>query len=151
MAKYNGNNAYVKINGVEVANPTDDNEQVFIQFDVSLSVGDENVTAGAGTEWEDHAGKLKVANGKLTIIYDTARVTADLAAIADTTQAKMVVPIEYGPEGNASGKPYHDQDFLVTKITGPSVHVEKNKVVFEMDCISAGTPRKNIYAGDTVA
>jgi hypothetical protein len=149
MPAFNSNNAYLSINSRVVADPDDATEKVFKSFSMSKSTGDENVTGGAGTEWEDHAGKLQVINGTIMIIYDTDRINTDIAAIADISQQGNVVPIVWGPEGDVSGKLKHDQDFLITQIKGPEVAVDKPLVTIEMTVISSGTPRSNLYDGDT--
>lgn len=149
MPVYNGNDAYLSVNSVIVADPDDATEKVFRMFRMSRSVGDENTTSGAGAEWEDHAGKLGVINGTITISYNTSRVLTDLAAIDDRTAEGQIIPIVWGPEGDVAGKPKHDQDFLVTQINGPEVNVEKPLVTFEMTVVSSGAPRSNMYAGDT--
>lgn len=151
MPAYNSNNAYLSVNGQVVADPDDATEKVFKSFSMSQSIGDENVTGGAGSEWEDHAGKLKVINGTIMIIYHTDRITDDIAAIGDHSQEKNVVPIVWGPEGDVTGKLKHDQDFLITQIKGPEVKVDKPLVTIEMTVISSGTPRSNMYDADTWA
>ena len=149
MAVLNGNEAYLSVNSVVVADPGDATEKVFRMFRMSLSTGDENVTAGAGTNWEDHAGKLNVINGTITIVYNTSRVTADLAAISDQTAEGMLIPIIWGPERDVAGKPKHEQNFLVTQINGPEINAEKPLVTFEMTVVSSGEPTSNLYDGDT--
>lgn len=149
MAVYNGNNAYLNVNSRVMADPDDGNEKVFRMFRMSRSTGDENVTSGAGTEWEDHAGSLNVINGTVTISYNGTRVLADLQAIAEQTAEQMIIPIVWGPDTDTAGKPKHDQDFLVTQIKGPEISVEKKLVTFEMTVVSSGTPRSSLYAGDT--
>lgn len=151
MVAYNGNNAYLSINSRVVGDPDDDTEKVFKSCSFSESIGDENVTGGAGTDWEDHAGKLRVVNGTIMIIYHTDRITADMTAIRDLSNSLQNVPIVWGPEGDVAGKPKHDQDFLITQVKGPEVDVNKPLVTLELTVISSGAPRSDMYAGDTWA
>jgi len=80
------------------------------------------------------------------LVYDDAAAAADFAALTTATDIMAVV---YGPEGNATGKPCHDQDFKVNSIKGPTTNHDKTLVTLEYAVISTGTPRKNIFAGDT--
>lgn len=139
MAEYNGNGIYINVNGINVA-------ARWRQFDISLDRGDEDVSAGAGIEWEKHNDKLKSAKAKLSAIYDDVQAAVDFAALWTTTGKVVVI---YGPEGNAVGKPCHNQSWLITSIAGPTTGHDKPAVMVEMDMISTGVPTKNIYAGDT--
>jgi hypothetical protein len=139
MAEYNGNDIYLRVNAVDV-------EGRWREFDMSLDRGDEDVSAGAGIEWEKHNDKLKSVKAKLSVIYDDVAAAADFAALWTVTGKVAVI---YGPEGSATGKPCHNQSFLITSISGPTTGHDKPAVMVEMDMISTGVPTKNIYAGDT--
>ncbi len=139
MAEYNGNNISLTMNGIDI-------KARWRTMDLSLSVGDEDVSAGAGIEWEKHASKLKSSSAKISLIYNDTQAAADYAALWTTSQ---VVDVVYGPEGSATGKPCHHQSFLITGITGPTTGHDKPAVMVEFDMIGTGVPTKNIYAGDT--
>jgi hypothetical protein len=138
MAEYNSNDIYLTINGVSVT-------ARWRSFDLSLSVGDEDTSAGTG-EWEKHSAKLLGTKAKASLVYDDTQMATDQAALWTTTQKVAVV---YGPEGNTAGKPCHNQTFLITGITGPTTGHDKPLVMWEFDMVGTGTPTKNIYAGDT--
>lgn len=139
MPEYNGNNIYLTVNTVDV-------KAKWRSFEPKLNVGDEDVSAGAGVEWEKHANKLHNVSAKMVLIYDDTQAATDIAALHTTND---IVAIVYGPEGNAAGKPCHNQSFKIQSISGPTTNHDKTLVTMEFDLISTGTPTKNIYAGDT--
>lgn len=139
MATLNGNDVYLHMNNVDIT-------ARWRQMDLSISVGDEDISAGAGIDWEKHAGKLISAKAKISLVYDDAAAATDFAALWTANQQVAVV---YGPEGNASGKPCHNQTFLITGISGPTTGHDKPTVMVEFDLVGNGVPTKNIYAGDT--
>ncbi len=139
MAEYNGNDIYLRLNSVDI-------EARWRQVDLSLDRGDEDVSAGAGIAWEKHAGKLMSTKCKISLIYDDTQAAADQAALY---VVGGVVAMVYGPEGNAAGKPCHNQNYLITNISGPTTGHDKPAVMVEYDMISTGVPTKNFYAGDT--
>lgn len=139
MAAYNGNDVHLKMNNKDTG-------AIWRGFDMSLSVPRENTSAGAGIDWESGAAKLAVVNGTITLVYDDATAAADMQALYSTS---MVVPVEYGPEGNAAGKPAHHQNFQITGIAGPTTNYDKTLVTLAYTVVSVGTPTKNFYKGDT--
>lgn len=140
MAEYNGNDIHLTVDATDVG-------AIWRGFDMTLNIGDENTSAGAGIEWEKHAGKLKNISATMTLIYDDATAAADFAALYGTND---IVVIEYGPQGNATDDPIHNQSFKINSISGPSTSHDKALVVLEYSLISTGVPTKNIYAGDVV-
>jgi len=139
MAEYNGNAIYLRMNGVNV-------ESLWKLMEIGKGVADVDVTAGAGTEYEEHAAGLKSGKAKLTIAYNDTQAAADMAAIHTSTE---IVAIVYGPEGNTVGKPCDNRNWLITNIDGPSTKVEKEPVLLEFSLVATGTPTKNIHHGDT--
>lgn len=139
MPEYNGNNVYLTMNGVDV-------KARWRSFEMKLNIGDENVSAGAAVEWEKHASKLRNVGGTITLVYDDTQAAADQAALYT---ANDIIAVVHGPEGNAAGKPKHDQDFKINTISGPSTNHDKTMVTLQYEVISTGVPRKNFYAGDT--
>ncbi len=139
MAEYNGNAISLSMNGVSVA-------ALWKQMDISLSVGDEDVTAGSGSVYEEHAAKLRGAKGKITLAYNDTQAATDIAA---QYTASSIIAVIYGPEGSATGKPCDNRSWLITGISGPSTNVDKSAVVLEFDLVATGTPTKDIHKGDT--
>ena len=139
MAEYNGNAIYLRMNSVNV-------ESLWKLMDIQKTVNDVDITAGSGTEYEEHAAGLKGAKAKLTLAYNDTQAATDMAAIHTATE---IVAIVYGPEGNTAGKPCDNRSWLITNISGPSTKVEKEPVLLEFDLVGTGTPTKNIHHGDT--
>jgi len=149
MAALNGNNEYVSINGRVVGAASGADANIYRKVEMDLATGDEDVSGGSGINWEEHADKLSKINFKVTIIYNPTTVSADIDAITNSLGRGTVVALVRGPEGNATGKPKHDQDVLITAISGPGTGHDKPAVLFEITGISSGAPRSNLYAGDT--
>ena len=139
MGVLQGNDIYLTINGVNVT-------ARWREFIPDLDAPEEDTSAGAGIDWASRGTKLLSMNSKIILVYDDVAAANDQAALWDDT---LIVPIVYGPEGNESGKPCHDADFKISKINGPATKQDKSRTEFEYAIVSTGTPRKNIYAGDT--
>lgn len=139
MATYNGNAISLTMNAQDV-------KAFWREFTPSLKSGDEDVSAGSGVQWEQHAGKLLVINAKMTLVYDDA---AAAAAFAARWTASMITAIVFGPEGSAVGKPCLSASFKINGIDGPSPKYDESLVVLEYDLVSTGVPTKNMWAGDT--
>jgi hypothetical protein len=139
MPEFNGNNVHLTINAVDVG-------ARWRSMEMTLNIGDENVSAGAGVEWEKHASKLKNIGATVTLVYDDSAAATDMAALVT---ANDIVAVVYGPENNTVGKPKHDQDFKINSVAGPSANHDKTLVTLTYTMISTDEPRSNIYAGDT--
>lgn len=149
MATYNGNNEYLSMNGTVIADPNSANDSVFRKMEMKLTTADTDTSGGSGQEWESHDGGLSVINTNIEINYDTALIGTHLDAVLNSVGRGTVIPIISGPEGNATGKPKHDQDFLITGVDGPHVNHDKQRVFLNITGISKRAPRSNLYAGDT--
>ncbi len=139
MAEYNGNSIYLRMNGVNI-------ESLWKMMDIGKGVNDVDVTAGAGTEYEEHAAGLKSGKAKITLAYNDAQAATDLAAVHTQNE---IIAVVYGPEGSTVGKPCDNRNWLITNIAGPSTKVEKEPVLLEFDLVASGTPTKDIHKGDT--
>lgn len=139
MAVLNGNDVYLTMNAVDI-------RARWRSFEMSLSVDEEDTSAGASIDWKSRASKLKETSGTIVLVYDDATAAADQAALYEEDS---IVEVVYGPEGNAAGKPCHQQDYMITGISGPSTKHDKPLVTLEYSVTSTGAPTKNIYAGDT--
>lgn len=141
MAATNTNNTYLSINGFEVGG-------IYRSATFSRAVGEEDTTAGSGTNWSSSAPKLENLTGTITVICDSVAAATHIQSMLP---ASNIGPVVYGPMGNTSGQLRHDQDFLITGVNGPSTNVDKTLVVLEISVKSVGAPRANMYAGDTWA
>ena len=139
MAVYSGNDIYLTMNEVDVT-------ARWRSFEMSLNVDEEDTSAGAGIDWKSRAAKLGEVQGTIMLVYDDTQAATDMAALY---QADQIIAIDYGPEGNAAGKPRHAGNFFISSISGPSTNHDKTLVTLEFSVTSTGTPTANIYAGDT--
>jgi hypothetical protein len=141
MPEYNGNAVHINVNSTNVA-------ALWKGFEIKESIDKEDTSAGADSEYKKNASKLKERTGKLTLAYHTSSAPTDISALYGLS-ADHIIPIVYGPEGNAAGKPKDDCDWLITAINGPTTKVDKPAVLWEIDVVSAAAPRTNIYNGGT--
>lgn len=139
MAEYNGNAIYLRMNSINV-------EALWKQMDISKAVADVEVTAGAGSVYEEHAGGLRSATAKITLAYNDTQAATDMAALYTATS---IIPVVYGPEGSTTGKPCDSRNWLITGIAGPSTQVAMEPVILEFDLVASGTPTKDIHKGET--
>jgi hypothetical protein len=139
MAEYSGNDVYLSINGKNVGG-------LWRGFEMTFNSGTEDTSAGAGIDWEKAAAKLQHITAVGTIVYDDVTAAADFTALWEDD---MIVRVIYGPEGDVSGKPKHEQDFKIESIPGPATGHDKPLVTLEFRMRSTGVPQSNIYAGDT--
>lgn len=137
MAILNGNNIYLTIDGISLGGK-------FTEVKMKPTSNGVPITHGA-TDWEQRNGGIKDITMNVIVAYDIATVGSTITHIAPGN----IVPVEYGPENNVSGKPYHKQSFHIDDVGGPDVTVKKDMVVFEIAMSGADAPIKNMYAGDT--
>lgn len=134
MATYNGNNAYIAIDGTAV-------NSYFVSFSLEPTMETVDVTAGSGTTHRVRAEGLKDTTAELVIVYDSAVISTLLPLLKPGTHT-----ITYGPEGNTSGKPKHVQSFIITG-TPHETTVEKSRVVLTASMEAAAAPTTDMFAG----
>lgn len=139
MAQYADNNIYLKMDSVEV--------QAFFKT-VKLSPSNNSVetTVGSGTDHIQRQPGLDDTKIDISIGYDTTQLQAYIQKL----KRGQIVTIEYGSEGNASGKPRHVQTFNITKAEH-SVNVDKSHVIFEISGEGADAASIDMYAGGVYA
>ena len=138
MATLNGNDYYLLVDSVDMS-------AYVTSVSLSRTRGDENTTAGAGTEWEEHASKLSVCDISFTLAFDSTSSGDYLDHISSADPIAII----YGPRGSTAGMQKHDQDFLLTAQSGPEQNVEKTMVKIEVTGKSTGAPRTDLYANGT--
>lgn len=141
MPGFNGNNGFLSFDG------NDFSGKVTEVTGLEAEVGDEDTTAGFNATDVTRAPKLKDRSGKFTIVYEEGRVPTYVPIV----QVGKVLNMVYGPEGAVSGKPKHQQDILVTKLSGPKQTVDKSLVKFEGDWKQASKPTADLHAGAVFA
>lgn len=140
MPAFNGNKGYLTINAADVSGFSTE-----MGIEPSNSVVD--VTAGFGTEHMQRAPGLNDTKAKVVIAYLAGQV-ADYITHLHVGKEALVV---WGPEGNVSGKPKHQQKFIVASASGPKQTVKKDMVVFEISFEAADAPIEDMYAGAVFA
>lgn len=136
MATYNGNNAFLSIDGVDVSG-------FWTAFTLSPSVESVDVTAGSATAHRERAEGLADTSCSGTIVYDAASVSTYIQKVKPGSHT-----IIWGPEGNTTGKPRHEQVFIITEAPH-TVGVEKPMVAFEFSGEAAAAPTYDMMAGVT--
>lgn len=145
MPAYNGNTAYVRVDGLFVVNA------FAKQFQIQVAHNPTEKTAGFGKNWQDQGEGLKNASATLMLAFDDIEAAENFRRMFSEGPLR----IEYCPQAEADlplpTKPFHDQDFVINSINGPTVNVNKSPVELEYQLTSTDEPRSNMYAGDTVA
>lgn len=136
MATLNGNTVYLSIDGVDVSG-------FWTSFTLSPTVESVDVTAGSATAHRERAAGLADTSCSGTIVYDAASVSTYIQKVKPGEHT-----IIWGPEGNTSGKPKHEQVFIITDAPH-TVVVEKEMVAFEFSGEAAAAPVSDMYAGVT--
>lgn len=143
MASLNSNNVFLSLNGVDISAYFTD------EVDREVSINQVDVTAGAGQEWEQYLPGLSSYSLTLTLIYDTVAYAATVRPVIDAARLATSgpVPLIYGPESNTAGKPKDEIPVVVESISGPSISIQKDKVVIELSLKGADTPTALIESG----
>lgn len=135
MGQLAGNNIYLVIDGVVVTAP-------FKEVKLDVSNSSQETTMGAGTAHVQRAPGLSDTKIAITLGYDTATVQSIIQHIRTGT----VVQIEYGQEGNGSGKPRHVQNFnIVANSTGAKV--DKSPSTFDLSGEATDAPVVDMFLG----
>lgn len=139
MAAYYGNNAAITVDGESL-------DTYFVSMSLEASMEAVDITHGSGVAHRQRGEGLKDTSGTLVIIYDTTDIQTLLPLLEPGEHT-----IEYMPEGNTAGKPYHKQDFIITGVPHEVV-VEKAKVQFTASLEAVDAPYENcdMFAGSVV-
>ncbi len=135
MSQLNGNSIYLTVDGVSVA-------AYFIDVKLEQSAAPVDVTHGAAINVQRNDG-LHDGTIAMTLGYDISNVSSFIQHI----RKGLTVVVDYGPEGNTSGKPRHTQPFLLTKVAGPDTDAKKQYVVFSINGDGADVPTADMFAG----
>lgn len=136
MATYNGNSAYIAIDGTQV-------DSYYVSFNLEPTMETVDATAGSGTAHRERNEGLKDTTAQLVIVYDTTNISTLLPLVEVGTHT-----ITYGPEGNTAGKPKHVQSFIITG-TPHETTVEKPLVVLTASMEAAAAPTTDMFSGGT--
>lgn len=135
MPAYSGNAPYFALDGVSLATP-------FISVEMDQKNNTQEVTAGTGATDTQRAPGLNDTTFKVEIGYLTSGQSGWLQKL----KAGAVVSLEWGPEGNVTGKPRHVQS-CICESNNHGVKVTKEKVSFQLSFTSADAPSVNMFGG----
>ena len=139
MAQYADNVVYLKIDSVEV-------DAYFKTVKLSPSNSSVDTSVGSGTDHIQRAPGLDDTKIDISLGYDSANLQQYLQKLA----VGQIVTIEYGSEGNTSGKPRHIQTFNITK-SDHETNVDKSHVMFDISGEGADEASVNMYKGGVYA
>ena len=135
MAVYADNDIYLDIGGTAI-------HSYFKSVTLTPSAATVDVTQGSGTDHVERAVGLKDTSISIQIGYDTTLATT----LVQLIKPGAIVAVTYGPEGSASGKPKHLQNFIFSSAPH-TVTVGKDQVVWYVSGEGADTPTTDMYAG----
>lgn len=136
MPRYNGNNIWIAIDGNSVGSQ-------FKTVNLEPSIEAVDMTRGAGTNHMMRNEGLRDTTISITLGYDTDLVPTWLALLKPGRHT-----VEFGPEGNSTGKPRHLQDFIFT--SAPlEIDVTKQEVVFDISGDGADPAIYDMFNGAT--
>jgi hypothetical protein len=113
----------------------------FKSVELTPSLESVDVTAGSGTAHRERNEGLADHSLTATIVYDTGNIQTYIQSIKPGTYT-----VEFGPEGNTTGKPKHIQSFILTEAPF-SVEVEKTEVAFQLSFEAAAAPSYSMFDG----
>ena len=135
MAETNTNSYYLTIGGRNMSARVR-------SVTITPSIATVESTSGSGVTDVENLPGLRSHTISIMLAYDTATFSSDGPKLL----GKQTVV--YGPEGNASGKPKHEQDFILTgaPVTQSS---QKTLMEFSISGTSTGAPTEDMYDNDT--
>ncbi len=134
MASYSGNADYLTIDAQDVT-------AHFKSVELEESVEGVDVTAGSDSTHRERNAGIKDNTIDITLTFDIA----DLQNYIDNIATGLKV-IEFGPEGNTSGKPRHVQSFIITSVRAAGGSVEKSERTFVLSGEAALAPTTDMFA-----
>lgn len=140
MARFNGNNPYLKVGATEI-------HSKFISVDPGFGGSSVETTSGAGRTHMQRNPGLRDNTFTVVITYDDASAAADMAAL----QAQTAYTFEWGPEGQVSGKPRHVQSMILDSMDPSEQTVQKAHVTFTLNFVGADEPTVDMNAGGAYA
>lgn len=135
MATYSGNKDYLSIDGVDLSAYWRDAE-------ISPSMETADVTTGANVTHRQRNEGLKDYAFSFTIAYDDE----DLQTILPLIEVGRHLVV-YGPEGNAAGKPKHQQYFIFTEAPTSGTFEKNEARAFSVSGEAAAAPIDDMYDG----
>lgn len=135
MVRFADNDFYLSVGGTVV-------DTWGVEVSLEYTNSSVETTSGAGVDHVMRAPGLNDTTISFSIAYDAT----DIATYIQKLKPGVVVAIEYGPEGNLTGKPRHVQNFNIT--SSPfAVSIDKSMPVFEVSGEGTEAPSVDMYSG----
>lgn len=134
MATLNHNRQYLAFDGVDFSAYYTDR----IQYTRHVTLHD--ITSGANITHETLAAGIEHTRIVFAVVYDTA----DIDLYKQVLQPGHTGMLIYGPDGNAAGKPKHEQWCILERIDGPSPTIEQDHVMLVLTFRGAAAPVSTI-------
>lgn len=141
MAATNTNAAFLSIDAIDIS-------ALWIELKLNPKRGTTSATAGSNVEWESVLPTLKKVTGDLTIRFDSGAV---VPPVIQNMLDNDTIDLIYGPEGNTSGDPKHEQTFTVTGIDWAQMSDKSKMLQYKISLESTGTPTSDMFSGDSFA
>ena len=135
MATYSGFDDFVSIDGVNVSAYIRD-----VELSPALETAD--VTAGSGVSHRERNPGLKDHEITITFVHDPSYFATLTPLIRTGTHT-----IIWGPEGNATGKPCHEQSFIITENGTAGNYEQSDARVFSVSGEAAAAPVRDMFNG----
>lgn len=135
MATYSGNKDYLTIDGVDMS-------PYWREAEITPIMETADVTAGANVEHRERNEGLRDYQFSFTIVYDDTQAATILPLVRPGRHR-----VVYGPEGNTSGKPKHDQYFIFTEAPTGGTYEKNEARTFSVSGEAADTPIADMYNG----
>lgn len=136
MPTYNGNQIFLTIDGTNVG-------AYFKEVTITDSVDEVDITAGSGQTYRERLTGLRDGSIDITLTYDDTALATYIQRLRPGVHA-----VEFGPEGNAAGKPRQVANYLF-KEAPITISVEKAEVTIAVSGTLAGDPSVNMFTGAT--
>lgn len=134
---YSGNSIFLSVDGVDISSH-------WVDVELTPSQEEADTTHGSGVTHRTRNVGLKDHKIKITVAYDETAIQTVLAAVKVGQHT-----IIYGPEGNGTGKPKHQQVFNFMSAPHKIDAEKKNLIVFTVDGNAAAAPVYDMYGTDT--
>ena len=139
MAVYSGFNDFLSIDGTDVSPYIRD-----VELEESMETAE--TTAGSGVANRTRNTGLKDHTLSFTIVYDIDDIATWLPLLKPGEHTVI-----WGPEGNATGKPKHEQKFIFESAPLSGNYEQSEARTVPVSGVSSEAPTTDFWAGGTFA
>lgn len=134
MPVYSGNKDYLSIDGVDLS-------AYWREATIAASIDMQENTSG-GSAYKTRFATVKDYTLNFTVVYDSEQAATLLSLLAPGEHL-----VTYGPEGNAAGKPKHQQHFIFPQIETGGNADKSSMRVFSVQAQGAKAPIFDMFNG----